>query len=199
MDVDLIFKIAAIGIIVAVLNQLLIRSGREDQAMMTTIAGLIVVLVMIIYEIKDLFDTIKNVFGLWWRDLDIFSIIGIAIISTALCILIKQYKPEYAMIVSLACGILLFSIIIVSLLPAFKTMSDLMQKAHINTTYTKAIIKTLGVCYVTQLASESCKDAGQSAIASKVELSGKVFIVLISLPLFEDLINIAFSLINTNV
>lgn len=65
MEVDLIFKIAAIGIIVAVLNQLLIRSGREEQAMMTTLAGLIVVLMMIIYEIKDLFDVIKNVFGLW--------------------------------------------------------------------------------------------------------------------------------------
>jgi len=65
MDVGLIFKIAAIGIIVAVLNQLLIRSGREEQAMMTTLAGLIVVLMMIIYEIKDLFDVIKNVFGLW--------------------------------------------------------------------------------------------------------------------------------------
>ena len=65
MDVDLIFKIAAIGIIVAVLNQLLIRSGREEQAMMTTLAGLIIVLMMIVYEIKDLFDVIKNVFGLW--------------------------------------------------------------------------------------------------------------------------------------
>ncbi|MEG0692612.1 MAG: SpoIIIAC/SpoIIIAD family protein [Oscillospiraceae bacterium] len=131
--------------------------------------------------------------------MNIFSIIGIAIISTAICILLKEYKPEYAMVVSLACGIVLFSMIIVSLLPAFKTMSDLMQKAQINTTYTKAIIKTLGVCYVTQLASDSCKDAGQSAIASKVELSGKVFIVIISLPLFEDLIDIAFSLINMNL
>lgn len=64
MDVDLIFKIAAIGIIVAVLNQLLIRSGREEQAMMTTLVGLIVVLMMIISEISTLFDTIKSVFGL---------------------------------------------------------------------------------------------------------------------------------------
>lgn len=64
MEVDLIFKIAAIGIIVAVLNQLLIRSGREEQAMMTTLAGLIVVLMMVINEISDLFTTIKSVFGL---------------------------------------------------------------------------------------------------------------------------------------
>ena len=65
MGVSLIFKIAAIGIIVAVLNQLLIRSGREEQAMMTTLAGLIVVLMMIINEISDLFNTVKSIFGLW--------------------------------------------------------------------------------------------------------------------------------------
>lgn len=64
MDIDFIFKIAAIGIIVAVLNQLLIRSGREDQAMLTTLAGLVVVLFMVVQVIADLFDTIKDLFGL---------------------------------------------------------------------------------------------------------------------------------------
>ncbi len=62
MDVDLIFKIAAIGILVAVLNQLLVRSGREEQAMMTTLAGLVVVLMMMVQEISDLFDLIKVLF-----------------------------------------------------------------------------------------------------------------------------------------
>lgn len=62
MDVDLIFKIAAIGIIVAVLNQLLARSGREEQAMMVTIAGLVVVLMMLVQQISDLFDLIKTLF-----------------------------------------------------------------------------------------------------------------------------------------
>ena len=64
MNVDFIFKIAAIGIVVAVLSQLLQRSGREEQAMMTTIAGLIVVLMMIVTEISNLFDTIKSIFNL---------------------------------------------------------------------------------------------------------------------------------------
>lgn len=64
MDVDLIFKIAAIGIIVAVLNQVLIRAGREDQAMLTTLTGLIVVLMMVITQIKELFVTIKYLFEL---------------------------------------------------------------------------------------------------------------------------------------
>lgn len=64
MDVDMIFKMAAIGIIVAILHQLLVRSGREEQALLTTIAGLIVALMMIITQISDLFSTIKNTFGL---------------------------------------------------------------------------------------------------------------------------------------
>ena len=64
MGVDLIFRIAAIGILVAVLNQLLIRSGREEQAMMTTLAGLIVVLLMVVKEIASLFETVKTIFKL---------------------------------------------------------------------------------------------------------------------------------------
>ena len=64
MDVDLIFKIAAIGIVVAVLNQALIRSGREEQAMMTTLAGLVGVLMRLVQQISDLFDLIKTLFSL---------------------------------------------------------------------------------------------------------------------------------------
>ncbi len=64
MEIDLVFKIAAIGIIVAVLNQLLIRSGREDQAMMTTLAGLVVVLSILVRQISTLFVTIKSLFAL---------------------------------------------------------------------------------------------------------------------------------------
>ena len=64
MEIDLVFKIAAIGIIVAVLNPLLIRSGREDQAMMTTLAGLVVVLSMLVQQISALFVTIQSLFDL---------------------------------------------------------------------------------------------------------------------------------------
>ena len=63
MDVDLIFKIAAIGILVAVLNQVLIKSGRDEQAMMTSLAGLIIVLIIIVQQISNLFDIVKTTFG----------------------------------------------------------------------------------------------------------------------------------------
>ena len=64
MDINLLFKIAAIGILVAVLYQVLVRAGREDQAMMTTLAGLIIVLTMVIKEIRTLFDTVRTIFNL---------------------------------------------------------------------------------------------------------------------------------------
>ena len=64
MDVDFIFKIAAIGIIVTVLNQVLIRSGCEEQAMLTTLAGLVVVLLMVVNAVAELFTTVKDLFGL---------------------------------------------------------------------------------------------------------------------------------------
>ena len=65
MDIDLLFKIAAIGILVAVLYQVLVRAGREDQAMMTTLAGLIIVLTMVIKEVSNLFTTVRTMFNLW--------------------------------------------------------------------------------------------------------------------------------------
>ena len=64
MDVDLIFKIAAVGILVAVLNLILVRSGRDEQAMMTTLAGLVVVLMMLVQQIADLFNLVKSLFSL---------------------------------------------------------------------------------------------------------------------------------------
>lgn len=64
MSIDLLFKIAAIGILVAVLHQVLVRAGREDQAMMTTLAGLVIVLTMVIKEINTLFQTVRTIFGL---------------------------------------------------------------------------------------------------------------------------------------
>lgn len=64
MDIDLLFKIAAIGILVAVLNQVLVRAGREDQAMMTTLAGIVIVLSIVISEISNLFTTVRTLFNL---------------------------------------------------------------------------------------------------------------------------------------
>lgn len=131
--------------------------------------------------------------------MDLFAIIGLAVVASAICLLLRQYKPEYAMLVSLMCGVILFAMVLVSLVPALQSLSGLMERTAVSGEYAKALIKTLGVCYVTQLAADSCRDAGQTAIAGKVELAGKVFVVLLSLPLFEHLVDVAFSLINAGI
>lgn len=89
MDVNFIFRIAAIGIIVAVLNQLLVRSGREEQAMMTTLAGLIVVLMMIIQQIDTLFQTSRPYLG---YKMEIVALSGIAILAAILAVMLKKYN-----------------------------------------------------------------------------------------------------------
>lgn len=127
--------------------------------------------------------------------MELFPILGAALVTAAICLLLRQYKPEYAMTAAVACGVLIFSMILSALSPIFQTMDELMKKASLDPAYVRVLVKTLGICYVTQLASDACRDAGQTAIASKVELAGKVFIVLLSLPLFQNLIEIAFSLI----
>ena len=130
--------------------------------------------------------------------MDILTVVGLGIVTATVCILLRQYRPEYAMLAAIACGMLLFWMVIASLSPALETISDLMSRASIPSGYTEAILKTLGICYITQLASDACRDAGQTVIASKVELAGKVLIVLISLPLFENLVGIAFSLMGVS-
>lgn len=124
----------------------------------------------------------------------IFVLAGLSIVCTVICILLKQYKPELAMLVSVMCGVVICGFLISYLTPVFDTIKRLLTLANVNGEYIKAMIKALGVCYVTQLASDSCADAGQTAIASKVELCGKVFIVLISLPIFENIVAIAVEL-----
>ena len=128
--------------------------------------------------------------------MDIFNIIAIGIVGSLICILLKQYKPEYATILALCCGVMIFAVIISMLTPIFDNIKTLLSNSGVNLEYSKIIVKSLGICYISQLASDACKDSGQSMIASKIELAGKASILVLCLPLFEKLSNIAISLIN---
>lgn len=127
--------------------------------------------------------------------MDIYQIIGIAVTGAVMCVLLKQHKPEYAVVVAIICSVLLLFKVVDMISPAITTIKELMNKASINESYVKTIIKVLGICYVTELASDSCNDVGQTAIASKVTLLGKVGIVILTLPMFKEIIEITFSLV----
>lgn len=128
-------------------------------------------------------------------DLNIYQIMGIAMIAIVMCILFKQFKPEYVLFISITTGILIFGSVLTTLVPTFKTIETVLTQYKSGNMYITAILKTLGVCYVTTFITDCCNDCGQTVIASKVSLAGKVSIVVISLPLFDNLIKQAVSLL----
>ncbi|MCL2014571.1 MAG: stage III sporulation AC/AD family protein [Oscillospiraceae bacterium] len=127
--------------------------------------------------------------------MDLYSLLGLSVAGAALATLLRQYKPEFAMAVSLVLGAFIFMSVIINMTPVFDTLKELGERVSDNR-YVSAVIKCLGVCYLTSLASDICRDTGQTAIASKVELAGKVSILLLSLPLFNELISIILDLVN---
>lgn len=128
--------------------------------------------------------------------MDMTAIAGLGILSAMLCVIIRQYKPEMALGVSIACGVLILAAVIAMLAPSVQAIAELTDAAGLNGGYAQILLKALAVCYVTQLSADCCRDAGESAIASKIELAGKAAIVIISLPVFTSLTEIVTSLIN---
>ena len=125
--------------------------------------------------------------------MEILMLSGFAIVAAVICLLIRQYKPEYAVAIELVCGVLILGVIMVQMSPVLSVIRELLGKLDIANEYVIIIVKALGICYITQLACDTCRDAGQTAIATKIELAGKVAIVLLSLPMFTQLLDIALS------
>ena len=123
------------------------------------------------------------------------GVIGIGLVGMVFSVLLRQYKPEYAIFVSLAVGILVIWKLCEQLFPIFEQMEKMMSGANLSVEYIGILVKSLGICYLTQLASDACRDAGETAISSKVELAGKVTVLSLGMPLFGKLLEIIKKLI----
>jgi stage III sporulation protein AD len=128
--------------------------------------------------------------------MNILSIAGIALTAAALAVMLRQYRQEYALIIGIAAGVLIFTIVLSNIQPAFDEIDTLLIRAKVDTQYGTILIKSLGVCFVAQLASDACRDAGETAIASKVELAGKFTVLLIALPLFGQVAELVLKLLD---
>lgn len=128
--------------------------------------------------------------------MDIVSVVGVGMISACIALLLRQYRPEYAMFVSIGAGLLILTLALGSLLPVVDEIEYMMDAADMPGEYAGVLFKALGVCLITQIACDTCKDAGENAIASKVEMAGKLAVLVISLPLFRQILSIASTLIN---
>ncbi len=128
--------------------------------------------------------------------MNLLSIVLIGIITSVFSLLLKEYRPEYSLMLSSVGTIVIFSVILIEIIPVFSVVRTLMYKVSFSSEYIKIIMKCLGICYLTEIGSELCKEAGQLSISSKIELAGKVATLIISLPMFEELLSVAFELIH---
>lgn len=119
--------------------------------------------------------------------MEIMSLIGISVVGALICVVLKQYKPEYALAAAICTGIMILIFTVPELSEIFDLLKDMSKLGEIDMQYSEVVVKALGICIITQLASDTCKDCGQNAIASKVELVGKISVLVISVPVFAAL------------
>lgn len=125
----------------------------------------------------------------------IFKIIGIGIITVFSYVIIKQFKPEFAIIVGLAGSIILLMSISDTVISVIDSFSNLAQKTGVSPDLFSLILKIIGVGYLTEFASNLCNDSGCSSIADKILLAGKVIIMIIALPIITNLVDIIVGLL----
>lgn len=120
--------------------------------------------------------------------MDIIKIIGVGLIALIVIIIIKQYRPEFAVYVSLIAGALILLLILDKMSGVINLLTNLANKTSINKDFIFLLIKITGIAFLTEFAVSICKDAGESAIATKIDMGGKVMIVAISIPIISSLL-----------
>ena len=128
--------------------------------------------------------------------MDIFNIAAFCLVCAILSLVLRQYKPEYALLLSLACSIAVILFILDGVIQVRDQLNLILQNSLLNEELVTIVFKCLGICILTELASQSCSDAGESAIAAKVELAGKIALLTMSLPMFLRLLEVASHLLD---
>ena len=121
---------------------------------------------------------------------NIFEIAGIGIVSSAVIIILKQYRPEFAFSASLICGIILLLYSVISFSEINETLKEIIEISGIENEKYEILFRCLGISIVSKIASEACSECGQGSISSKIDLAGKTIILLTAMPLFTEIIEI---------
>ena len=120
--------------------------------------------------------------------MEIIKIIGIGLVALILIIVIKQYKPEFALYISIAAGLIIFFLVMDKLSGIIDLLMNLSNKANINQDFIIILLKITGIAILSEFAISVCKDAGEAAIASKIDFGAKIIMVAISIPIIASLL-----------
>ncbi len=127
--------------------------------------------------------------------MDIVKIIGIGLIAVVIILILKQYKPEFAIYVSLIAGIAILFISLTQLSGVLDLLKNISSKANINSQYLSLLLKITGIAFLTEFAVSVSNDCGETAIARKMDLGGKVIIISISIPIITALLETILKII----
>jgi stage III sporulation protein AD len=121
---------------------------------------------------------------------EIIQIVGLGIIATVFIVLLKSLKPEIAMLISIITGVAIFIIVAGKLSSIVEVLNGIADRAGVDMAYLSTLLKIIGIAYIVEFGAEICKDAGESAIASKIELAGKVAIIFLAVPIITALLDL---------
>ncbi len=127
--------------------------------------------------------------------MEIIKIIGIALIALIIIIMLKQYRPEYAIFISILTGILILFLVMDRLTGIINLIESVQNKFSINTQFIALLIKITGIAFLSEFAVSICKDSGEAAIASKIELGSKIIIISMSIPIISSLLEIILKIL----
>lgn len=127
--------------------------------------------------------------------MEIIKIIGIALIALIIIIMLKQYRPEYAIFISLLTGALILLLVMDRLTGIINLIQSIQDKFSINTQFIALLIKITGIAFLSEFAVSICKDSGEAAIASKIELGSKIIIISMSIPIISNLLEIILKIL----
>lgn len=127
--------------------------------------------------------------------MEMLKIIGVGLTGAVAALTVKQYKPELAAVVGTATAVILFFMLLSQVSYVLSIIEMMASNIQIKQEYIAAVFKMIAMAYLSQLGSEMCRDAGQNAIAAKIELAGKVLIVVFSIPILLSLMNLLLGLL----
>ena len=126
---------------------------------------------------------------------DISKIIGIGLIGLIIIVILKQYKPELAIYVSIIAGVLILVFAIEKLTGIINLLQSISNKTNINSSFLKILLKITGITFITEFAVSICSDAGEKAIASKIEIGSKVIIITMTIPIITSLLELVLEIL----
>lgn len=127
--------------------------------------------------------------------MEIIKIIGIALIALIIIVMLKQYRPEYAIFITILTGVLILFLVMDRLEGIINLIQTIQSKSSVNTQFIALLIKITGIAFLSEFAVNICKDSGEAAIASKIELGSKIIIISMSIPIISSLLEIILKIL----